>query len=76
MVKMRKESGVSLKLPSGVLLFFFMLPTRLPPPTSTQNECLFEGKLSSQYPYYLQMGVWGRRGDFLSRLITWLWPMG
>ena len=40
---MRKESGVSLKLPSGVLLFFFILP---PTPPPTQNECLIEGKLS------------------------------
>lgn len=61
MVQMRKESGVSLKLPSGVLLFCFVIPT-LPPPYSPQNECLIEGKLSSQYPYYLKMGAWGRRG--------------
>ena len=73
---MRKESGVSLKLPSGVLLFSLILPTLPPPPHSTQNERLIEGKISSQYPYYLKVGAWGRRGDYLSRLITLLWPLG
>ena len=60
---MRKESGVSLKLPSGVLLFSLILPT-LPPPHSTQNECLIEGKISSRYPYYnlFKNGSMGEEG--------------
>ena len=55
---------------------FILFHTPHPPSASNQNECLIEGKLSSQYPYYLKWEHGGGGDDYLSRLITLLLRLG